>query len=195
MHPAAQALLDAAVALLREGRSPDDLTARAITERAGCALGLLNYHFGDRDSLLRQAVGSLVAEAAGGYFEGPGVMAATADPEAFVASMVKVSGVMVRLGPAGEFLARQALLRGGFDLSAAMLPSMGVGPGTPPAQARAARLRAIHFLLGLQAMLTRRGELEVQTGAELASEDFTENFIRDLARRLLSADWEDKPPL
>ena len=46
-------LIGQTIALIKESDGkPESITARAIAQRSGVALGLINYHFGSKDNLL-----------------------------------------------------------------------------------------------------------------------------------------------
>ena len=48
-------LIDQTIALIKESDGkPESITARAIAQRSGVALGLINYHFGSKDNLLAE---------------------------------------------------------------------------------------------------------------------------------------------
>ncbi|HAW15699.1 MAG TPA: TetR/AcrR family transcriptional regulator [Clostridiales bacterium] len=71
-------LIDQTIALINEsdGR-PDSITARAIAQRSGVALGLINYHFGSKDDLLAQCSDKIIKELLSGMK--PGLMNAADD--------------------------------------------------------------------------------------------------------------------
>jgi len=66
---ARQRILDATVALLGEADRPETITARQIAERAGVAVGLINYHFRSRDELLNEAVNTAVSGVAADWYQ------------------------------------------------------------------------------------------------------------------------------
>ncbi len=61
MDTTRQAILDATLALVGE-RGFSALTSRAIADRAGVALGLVNYHFGGKDAAVAEAYRFVTAE-------------------------------------------------------------------------------------------------------------------------------------
>jgi AcrR family transcriptional regulator len=70
------ALLEAAVALIREATSPADVTVRRIVRRAGANLNAVNYHFGSKENLVREAVRLVI----GDYFRARGLAPGSTGP-------------------------------------------------------------------------------------------------------------------
>jgi AcrR family transcriptional regulator len=50
-------ILKAAIALMEETEDSEKITVRQVAERAGVGVGLINYHFQTKDSLLFAAIG------------------------------------------------------------------------------------------------------------------------------------------
>lgn len=58
-----EALIQAATALIEEkGDNLNEITVREICKRAGVGLGLLNYHFGNKDKLIEVCVERMINE-------------------------------------------------------------------------------------------------------------------------------------
>jgi AcrR family transcriptional regulator len=62
-------ILAATVALLKEEENPDRITVRQIAERAGVAVGAINYHFQSKDSLVNRAIRQMITDAATPWYE------------------------------------------------------------------------------------------------------------------------------
>ena len=56
-------LIDQTITLIKEsGGKPESITARAIAQRSGVALGLINYHFGSKDNLLAECSNKIITD-------------------------------------------------------------------------------------------------------------------------------------
>ena len=54
-------LIDQTIELIKESDgNPESITARAIAQRSGVALGLINYHFGSKDNLLAECSDKMI---------------------------------------------------------------------------------------------------------------------------------------
>lgn len=57
-----EAIIQAAIALIEEnGENLDEITVREICKRAGVGLGLVNYHFGNKDKLIERCVERMIS--------------------------------------------------------------------------------------------------------------------------------------
>lgn len=56
-----EAIMAAAIGLIEEnGENLEEITVREICKRAGVGLGLVNYHFGNKDKLIEQCVERII---------------------------------------------------------------------------------------------------------------------------------------
>ncbi len=61
MNNIKELLIDQTIALIKESDGkPESITARAIAQRSGVALGLINYHFGSKDNLLAECANKII---------------------------------------------------------------------------------------------------------------------------------------
>ena len=56
-----EAIMQATIALINEnGKCIDDITVREICKKADVGLGLINYHFGSKENLIKQCVERII---------------------------------------------------------------------------------------------------------------------------------------
>lgn len=56
-----EVILQATIALIKEnGKNLETITVREICKKAGVGLGLVNYHFGNKDKLIELCVGRII---------------------------------------------------------------------------------------------------------------------------------------
>ncbi len=61
MNDIKELLIDQTIALIKESDGkPESITARAIAQKSGVALGLINYHFGSKDNLLAECANKII---------------------------------------------------------------------------------------------------------------------------------------
>jgi AcrR family transcriptional regulator len=194
-HGVREALLGYALKRLQEGVDPDALTAREISTGADCAVGLISYHFGGKDNLVREAAKRLLYEATGGYFEKAGLTNgagsdsdSASDWDAFIDSMAQVTDAMFRLGPLGDYLVRQTLLHDDFSVAEMILPTLRARAARSgkPVPESVLRIRALHFILGLQALFVRRADIPGYVEIDLLDRVALRSLIADLAEALIS---------
>ncbi|MHB8868559.1 MAG: hypothetical protein ACYC6T_13185 [Thermoleophilia bacterium] len=70
------ALLQAAVAVIREAASPREVTIRKMADAANANLNAVNYHFGSKECLVREAVRVII----GDYFRTRGIAPGSSGP-------------------------------------------------------------------------------------------------------------------
>ncbi|NLJ46896.1 MAG: TetR/AcrR family transcriptional regulator [Treponema sp.] len=71
-----RSILAAAAVLIRNAGSVRELTVRRIIEAAGVNLNAVNYHFGSKDALVREAVRTVIGE----YFRERGILPGSTGP-------------------------------------------------------------------------------------------------------------------
>jgi AcrR family transcriptional regulator len=102
------ALLESAVALIREAASPADVTVRRIVGRAGANLNAVNYHFGSKENLVREAVRVII----GDYFRERGMAPGSTGPD-LLANLVRICDFLFAEPVAAELALRSELDVGG----------------------------------------------------------------------------------
>ena len=71
MNDIKELLIDQTIDLIKESDGkPESITARAIAQRSGVALGLINYHFGSKDNLLAECSNKIINDLLSGMKPG-----------------------------------------------------------------------------------------------------------------------------
>ena len=114
-------ILAATVALLNQVDDPDRITIRQIAERAGVGIGLINYHFRNRDNLLNEAVMSIVGDVAASWYDP--AFHPEVDPETRLRNLLKESSrVVVQYPKFGRISIQYDLLQGEMLTPTLLLP-------------------------------------------------------------------------
>lgn len=69
-----EAIIQATIKLIEEkGEHLEEVTVREICKRAGVGLGLVNYHFGNKDKLIEQCIERMIPcnQSGVGNFQNP----------------------------------------------------------------------------------------------------------------------------
>jgi len=179
-----QRLLDAAIALLAEVKDPDSLTVRQIADRAKVGVGLLNYHFGSKESLLDQAIGELMQRDAG-LRGAPPRGDAGSNPAEKVRSILKqTSNVGLRFPNLTRMLAKRTLLGGDYGPERILLPLLREHFATALSEPEI-RVTAIQIVAPLQIMATRAKDFEKFTGLDFLDEAVVDRVIDRLVDNIL----------
>ena len=157
-------LLDAAASLLQECGDPERITTRQITERAGTALGLVNYHFGSRSNLMAQAIEACMGQLAQGMREKPGEGATPKE------QLTRMLCELVDFGsehlPLMQTSVRHTLATGAVDAQETLLPLLRAHFGTSRPES-ALRLVAHQMVTVLQLAALHPDAFKAFTGYDL----------------------------
>lgn len=63
-----QVLVQAAIQLLNESETPEEITSRKIASKAGVNVAMINYCFQSKDELLKTAIDQIMQDSAGNIF-------------------------------------------------------------------------------------------------------------------------------
>jgi AcrR family transcriptional regulator len=114
-------MVHAALELLAEADDPSTITIRQVASRAGVGVGLINYHFHNKENLLKQAIDSLMGNLSDQWDRN--LDASIADP---IQRMKKILKNNVRTAVQNakymRIIIRYELLQGDFVTSQALLP-------------------------------------------------------------------------
>jgi AcrR family transcriptional regulator len=116
-------ILQVTIDILNEVDDPTRITVRQIAERADVGIGSINYHFQSKDNLLNEAVGKIMMEEAGHWFEP--VTDTDIDPVTRLKMLFKqTSQIAVRYAKLSHLMLAYILQHGEFSVSMMTLPLM-----------------------------------------------------------------------
>lgn len=154
-------------------------TVRAIAERAGVGIGLINYHFGSKEALLYRAAASIIGDrsvSAQESYAHPEV-----DAETRLRQLVRERGRIVDRYPhLFEIVVRHELLEAEYDLPQQILPLLREMFG---GQKKELELRLIAFSL---VMSVRMALLRPEAFRKFTGLDLMESEQRELALDLFA---------
>lgn len=171
----------AAQALLDEELSPDRITVRALAERAGVALGLVNYHFGSKDRLLSSVIGrrmaALANDAAPGVHAGP--------PKQRLAALVeKLYHFGAKYPALMQFMVRQGFDAGDYSAALTLIPILREIAG-PKADEMHLRVIALQILMPIQATCLAPAQFHLYSGIDINHTPDRDRFVECLMDHLL----------
>jgi AcrR family transcriptional regulator len=159
---AKQRLVRVTVELLRDSPDPSNVTVRQIAARAEVGIGLINYYFGSRDSLINEAIGMLISEKVEPYLNES--LASAQSPMERLVELVVASGEVAALYPQyAETSLVYTLMHEKMDVPAMILPLLRgiLGENRPELEIR---WMAYSLIVTTQAMFIHRRELQVFVG-------------------------------
>jgi AcrR family transcriptional regulator len=159
---AKQRLVRVTVELLRDSPDPSNVTVRQIAARAEVGIGLINYYFGSRDSLINEAIGMLISEKVEPYLNES--LASAQSPMERLVELVVASGEVAALYPQyAETALVYTLMHEKMDVPATILPLLRgiLGENRPELEIR---WMAYSLIVTTQAMFIHRRELQVFVG-------------------------------
>lgn len=179
-----QRILQAVIALLGETPDPEKITVRQIARRADVGTGLINYHFGSKEALLNEAIGTLMREEAG--LDAPALPAdAGGAPVERIRTLLKqTTKVALRFPSLGRMLAKYALLGGDYGAERTLLPLLREHFGRALSEPEI-RVTAIQIVAPLQVMAVRAEDVEVFAGLDLFDEATADQVIDRLVDNVL----------
>ncbi len=173
---AKERILVAAMQILsQEDSDPERITVRQIAARAGVGVGLINYHFQNKDNLVKQAIDRMNGEIADQWQRS--LDASIADPVERLKAMLKINA---SVGAGHARLARLSiqyeLLRGDLEVPVVILPVLREIFGREKGEQE---IRVLAFILvtGLQVMLIREHAFRKYSGINIFDPEQREHWI------------------
>jgi len=159
---AKQRLVRVTVELLHESSDPSNVTVRRIASRADVGIGLINYYFGSRDSLINEAIGMLISEKVEPFLNES--LASAQTPMERLVELVVASGEVAAQYPQyAETALAYTLMHEKMDIPALILPLLRgiLAENRPELEIR---WMAYSLIVTTQAMFIHRRELQVFVG-------------------------------
>ncbi len=157
---AKQALMEAAVSLMRETEDPRSLTVRQIAGRANVNAALVNYYYGSKDELIHAAVDEIMQAEAGRWLMMPN---GEADPILRLKDMLRqMSDMVINYFQFTKVSLEFSITQGDTDIPQMLLPLMrSILPGRDE---RELRLLSFMLITGLQSAVIRHDAFHSYTG-------------------------------
>lgn len=175
-----QIIIKAARELLDEGFDIEELTIRQIASEAHIAVGLINYHFGNKSNLIREVISSIIEDEAKETLENQAKE--TDSPRQKLVKFLKAMTIMVvKYQKYSKILIEDELLSERFTTPETIVPYLKeIRPELEDSQIR---VLAIQIVAPLQYMFLKGEAL----GRYLSKSDetITNEYYGDLVERVL----------
>lgn len=173
-------ILKAAYKLILEREEPKKVTVKDIAEQAGVGVGLINYHFKNKEYLMMEAVGAAMAEVAGGWqkmAESP-----LEDPKLMLKQMLME---LIEMGARYRFLteiaAKFELIEGPFHTPEFILPYVRQITGLDE---QPARIKTLSLTTCMQAASLGNERFKGYAGLDLEQPSDRMTFVDTLIENL-----------
>ncbi len=175
-------IIQTAMAMLAEDMGPEEITVRAVARRAGVSVGLINYHFGDKETLLNAAVGVTMEDMARQWVRRNAQE--QDDPEDLLRRMLReLSEVAVQYETSTRIAVRYELLSGNMETVQYVLPVLRriFGPAVSEEEVRVAGFEIISTL---QLVLLRPDSFMRYSGIDVTTREGRERLIDLLVNKI-----------
>lgn len=163
---AKQRILQATIDLLNEEPEIDKITIRRIAAKAGVGIGLINYHFRNRETLLKEAVDQITGQAAATWLN-PSFDASPVPPTERLRSLLKgTSDVIASYPQFSEISVSYALYRSELGVQKMILPLLREIFGMSKSELEL-RLYAMMIISALQVALLQNEAFQAYVGLNL----------------------------
>ena len=159
-------LLQATLEILNEDDNPSGITVRQIAERAGVALGSINYYFQSKENLLYEAVsGLMTAEVA--RWSSPVAQDTGLDPVTRLKQLLKeTSRIGIRYPKLMRIMLEHDLLHGEMTAALMLMPLLHEISAGRRSEFEL-RLIALQLITTLQVMFLRAGTFRLYAGIDV----------------------------
>lgn len=177
-------ILAVTVALLKEKDDSDRITIRQVADRAGVAIGAINYHFQSKGNLIDLAIGRMITDAATPWYQF--ARGDDADPVTQLRRLTK-DGVTAafRYHKMSTHSLTHWVLNGDFEVETQILPLLREAFGRRKSETEL-RLLAFQFVVTIQVAVIRRPAFRRFVGIDLDSPAEREAMLDTLIDQLVS---------
>lgn len=181
-------LIDQTIALIKESDGkPESITARAIAQRSGVALGLINYHFGSKDNLLAECSNKIINDLLNSMR--PGLMKAEDNGLTDRERLISFAGQTFEYLFANRAIVKMSILSDfrsyGADTNSALTQKgfqMALRGDIPE---KSKRLIAFNLASSMQTAFLAADESKKITGYDLNTKKGRSSFIEDTVNMLI----------
>lgn len=157
-------ILEVTCELLESVATPDDITVREIADKADVGIGLINYHFGSRDNLVREAV-SLKIESIASIMEK--LDGDLSNPVQYLKQMlITMSDIGMKDLGMNKFSAEYELTKGDFSICLYLLPILREIFKGKKSEIEL-RLIAFQIIVATQSIYLRQEAFHMLTGIDI----------------------------
>jgi TetR/AcrR family transcriptional regulator, regulator of cefoperazone and chloramphenicol sensitivity len=179
---AKQALMEAAVSLMRETQDPRSLTVRQIAARANVNAALVSYYYGSKDELIHAAVDEIMQTEAGKWLMPPD---GETDPMLRLKGMLRqMSDMVINYYQFTKVSLEFAITQGSTEIPQMLLPLMR--SILLDRDERELRLLSFMLIAGLQSALVRHDAFHSYTGYDPFDKKQRDEILNKLVDMLLS---------
>ena len=181
-------LLQATLEILNEEDDPAGITVRQIAERAGVALGSINYYFQSKDNLLYEAVSGLMTAEASRWFA-PAVQDSALDPVTRLKQLLKeTSRIGIRYPKLLRIMLEHDLQHGEMTAALMLMPLLHEISGGRRSEFEL-RLIALQLITTLQVMFLRAGTFRLYAGIDVLDDLQRDRGIDLMVDLAVGAPW------
>lgn len=183
MTSARDNILAATVELLQRGIDPNTLTVRTIAEKAAVGVGLINYHFGNKDNLVVEAIWAIVGDVAARWYqpaEHSGV-----DPTIRLRQLFKeTTRIVLEHRRLTEISLRHTLMEGDMTVPTLILPLLREIVGEKKSELEL-RLLAFQLIASTQLAFLRADALHQFLGMDILNERNLDDVLDAMITNLI----------
>ncbi|PKM73170.1 MAG: hypothetical protein CVU91_06280 [Firmicutes bacterium HGW-Firmicutes-16] len=175
-------ILEVTAALLESAENPENITVREIADAAGVGIGLINYHFGSRDRLIKEALSTKIASIASIMEKLDGDLS---DPVRYLKEMLVImSDVSMKDRRMNRFSAEYELTKGDLSICLYLLPILREIYKDRKSETEL-RLIAFQIIATTQSIYLRQDAFHMLTGIDIENKTERDHLINMIVDDLI----------